>query len=105
MGRKVRIEKVSEEEVGYTSIQGCIGIGYQDIVEVFGEPNDGTEWFLKLDGVICTIYHYKSDENVNVRKVTKWHVGGFNEKAIRKVVKCFEKTGWKAWWLPFVSLS
>lgn len=55
---------------------------YKDIVKVFGKPRFGespygkrqAEWTGKINGLVFTIYDYKSDIPVN--KNTDWHIGG-----------------------------
>lgn len=67
-----------------TGFQGYLpeGTTYRDIVRVFGEPQLGesddkkikAEWVGKINGLIFTIYDYKS--KVVPEENTDWHIGG-----------------------------
>ena len=83
-----------------TSLQGELMLKYSDIKKVFGEPHgsDGyksdAEWEIEFEnGVVATIYNYKDGKNYNGKsgipksKITNWHIGGLDEKAVKNVVK------------------
>lgn len=88
-------------EVDGTCLQGeMVDVSYAMLVEAFGEPTcDGDEykvqkeWMLQFeDGTVATIYDWKWSEAYNGRgrgkhytKVTDWHVGGRNRKAVLRV--------------------
>ena len=79
-------------EVDMTSLQGYVTSTYDDLVGVFGEPqyqNDGKvtcEWNLKFaDGTVATIYDYK--EGTTPKGAYDWHVGGFNQYAVKRVTE------------------
>jgi hypothetical protein len=67
-----------------TGLQGYLpeDTQYEDIVRVFGEPQFRisldqkikAEWVGKINGLIFTIYDYKSQ--VDPERNTDWHVGG-----------------------------
>lgn len=88
------------EHGGGTSLQGvCEDINYIELVEIFGEPDDGdgdkvdAEWVLISDeGEICTIYNYKTGpsydpEGIPVQEMYDdyWHIGGRNEEVAEKL--------------------
>ena len=67
-----------------TGRQGFLptSITYLDLVEIFGEPQITSsphgkiqaEWVGKINGLIFTIYDYKSD--IAPEDNTDWHIGG-----------------------------
>ena len=66
-----------------TSLQGYIEANYWDLVDTFGEPEQGdqyktqAEWCLKFaDGTLATIYDWK--QSCKPQDVTKWNIGGFS---------------------------
>jgi hypothetical protein len=77
-------------DVNMTSLQGYIQTSYADLVGCFGEPTcdgDGykvdAEWIVTFaDGVVATIYNYKTgrnycgEEGQDVEDITQWHIGG-----------------------------
>ena len=83
------------EMVG-TSLQGQFpeGTRYKDLVKVFGEPQLGesiddkiqAEWVGKINGLVFTIYDYKSE--VNPKQNTDWHIGG-NHAMTADLVKAY----------------
>ena len=85
------------DKTGGTSLQGIIQIDYDALVKVFGEPHcdDGyktdAEWGFDFDGVIATIYNWKNGKNycgtdgLETKDIVKWHIGGFNNKAVEVV--------------------
>lgn len=79
-------------EVDMTSFQGYVSTIYDDLIKVFGEPQwrDGDkvtcEWNLKFaDGTVATIYDYRED--TTPKGVYDWHVGGFNQYAVKRVTE------------------
>ena len=83
-----RIKLGSSQRAG-SSLQAQIEIGYDELVEMLGEPNlanDGyktdAEWELEFDGLRFTIYNYKDgtnylgSEGTPTEFLTDWHIGG-----------------------------
>ena len=93
------MEKI--ESTGGTYLQGYVRASYKQLLKVFGEPhgNDGYktgfEWSFKFaDGTVATIYNWKNGHNylgeaegLELDDITEWHVGGFNEKAVARVLE------------------
>lgn len=84
----MRFEKYGD--VDMTSLQGYVKTTYDKLVEVFGEPHylggDKTtcEWSVRfIDGTIATIYDYKESETP--LNEYDWHIGGFNQYAVKRV--------------------
>ncbi len=79
-----------------TGLQGYLpeGTRYEDILRVFGEPQFGksldgkikTEWVGKINGLVFTIYDYKS--SVEPEQNTDWHIGG-KKKFTAELLKIF----------------
>jgi len=83
-----------------THFQGHLTLNYNDIKKVFGKPLGGdgykvdAKWEIEFaDGVVATIYNYKDGKNYNgasglpKTKITDWHIGGHDERAVRNVIK------------------
>lgn len=89
---KDRIKIGTDQKIG-SSGQSEVNIGYKELVEMLGEPNeDGyayktdAEWRIEFDGVMHTIYNYKDGvsylgpfEGTPTEFLTEWHIGG-NDK-------------------------
>lgn len=86
---KVKAELDLKVEMGSASHKGTgcqgyfpEGTKYEDIVRVFGGPQLGTspdgkiktEWVGKINGLVFTIYDYKS--KLEPERNTDWHIGG-----------------------------
>lgn len=77
-----------------TCYQAAIKAKYQDLVDVFGQPQKGdgykteAEWIVTLpDDKIATIYNYKTsrswdDRYPDVTEVTVWHIGGHKSEVV-----------------------
>lgn len=89
-----------EINVSDTSLVGYVNTTYSKLFEKFGEPIDGdgyktdAEWEIEFpDGEIATIYNYKDGKNYNgdkglkVERITKWHIGGFNNSVVERIIK------------------
>lgn len=94
--------------VEWTSLQGYMpdNTTYQQLVNVFGEPNSDVgenfkvdiQWFGTLDGNIFTIYNYKTghsyleDKGKDVEQMigANWHIGGKSKGIAKKVTEYFE---------------
>ena len=71
-----------------TSYKGCIITTYDKLVELLGEPLEGSadnkttcEWILEFDtGDIVTIHDWKS--KTTPKNLYNWSVGGRNYKAV-----------------------
>lgn len=72
-----------------SALNGALDLSYYDLVEALGEPESGdgykvdAEWRIRWsDGMIATVYNYKSghnyygDEGTNTDRIRDWHVGG-----------------------------
>ena len=87
-----------EINVNNTHLQGYIKANYKDLKKIFGKPTDGdgykvdAEWEIEFeDGVVCTIYNYKSGRNYNGRngtpktQITNWHIGGLEPTVVERI--------------------
>ena len=90
--------------VGGTYLQGYIRANYKQLLKAFGEPhgNDGYktdfEWSFRFaDGTVANIYNWKNgpnycgSEGFAPENIHEWHVGGFNQKAVARVIDAIEK--------------
>ena len=80
--------KKPQDPVIGTSFKGAVETTYQDIVDIFGEPQKGdgykteAQWRLLLpQNRVLTIYNYKSSKSYNekypdITEVKEWHIGG-----------------------------
>ncbi len=90
------------ENIGGTSLQGYIKASYEQLLQTFGEPNPklcdnyktDVEWAFKFaDGTVATLYNWKNGKNYNgddgleLNHIYEWNVGGFNEKAVSKLLE------------------
>ena len=72
-----------------TSLQGYITATYAELVDKFGEPEDGgdkttAEWALEFeDGTVATIYDWKTYETP--MGTYAWHIGGHDYMAVERV--------------------
>ena len=76
-----------------TSLTGYLIATYHELVEVLGEPTYmewsgdhkvSTEWDLRIDDVVVTIYDWKEEsENVcRSGQPYRWHIGGNSRQAL-----------------------
>jgi hypothetical protein len=85
-------------EYNYTCLQGYIDAGYSELINLFGKPTGGdkykvdAEWVLQFeDGMVATIYNYKSGKNYNgdsglaTEQIRDWHIGGHDKKVVDRV--------------------
>ena len=90
------------ENVGGTSLQGYIKASYEQLLQTFGAPNPNlcdnyktdVEWAFKFaDGTVATLYNWKNgknyngDEGLELNDIYEWNVGGFNEKAVSRLLE------------------
>ena len=89
--------------VGGTYLQGYIRANYKQLLKAFGEPHDpdgdnyktDVEWAFEFaDGTIATLYNWKNGKNylgeaegLELNDIYEWHVGGFSEKAVAKLLE------------------
>jgi len=88
--------------VGGTFLQGYIKATYEQLLKTFGEPHDpngdnyktDVEWAFEFaDGTIATLYNWKNGKNylgaegLELNDIYEWHVGGFSEKAVAKLLE------------------
>jgi len=87
-------------EVSGTHLQGYIQTNHANLVSTFGEPlcGDGhkvdAEWAICFeDGTRATVYNWKNgknycgDEGQEVQDITEWNIGGFDKKAVERVLE------------------
>ena len=77
-----------EIDVIGTSLKGYVNATYEQLVDAFGEPMQGTdktdfEWHvLFAEYGECTIYNWKNgpnylgDDSIDVKAMTEWNIGG-----------------------------
>lgn len=85
-----------------THLQGYIHCDYDKLTETFGYPlserfddyKSDAEWVIQFnDGTIATIYNYKNGRNylgdagLYPEEITDWHIGGYDQQAVEKIVK------------------
>lgn len=95
------------ENIGGTSLQGYIKASYEQLLQTFGAPNPklcdnyktDVEWAFKFaDGTVATLYNWKNGKNYNgddgleLNHIYEWNVGGFNEKAVSKLLEKLRST-------------
>lgn len=76
-----------------TSLVGYARATFQRLVRCFGAPHtvDGDKttvaWYIKFeDGTVATVYDWAQHEAQPRRRMYNWHVGGFDEGAVQRVV-------------------
>ncbi len=82
-----------------TSLMGYLTASYDKLVFAFGEPTNTTpsgddkvtcEWQIRFkDGTCATIYDWK-EYGRSYKKVTDWHIGGMNQRAVNYVKDVYE---------------
>ena len=87
---------------GGTYLRGYIKATYEQLLKTFGEPHDpngdnyktDVEWAFEFaDGTIATLYNWKNGKNylgaegLELNDIYEWHVGGFSEKAVAKLLE------------------
>ena len=90
------------ENIGGTSLQGYIKASYEQLLQTFGAPNStlcdnyktDVEWAFKFaDGTVATLYNWKNgknylgDEGLELNDIYEWNVGGFNDKAVSRLLE------------------
>ena len=71
--------------------QGEIRTTYKELKAVFGQPTSGSadgkirkSWCFHIDGVVCTIYDWKTGRTA-LSRITRWNVGGASRLSHRLV--------------------
>ena len=88
---------------GGTYLQGYVKATYEQLLKAFGSPHmdqcdnykTDVEWAFKFsDGTIATLYNWKNGKNylgeaegLELDDIYEWHVGGFSEKAVAKLLE------------------
>lgn len=80
------------------SLRGFVLVGFEELVEVFGQPDDGcdektrVEWRLRFeDGTVATVYDYYASRPV--KELGYWHVGGLpGSAALLRVAEALDIT-------------
>ena len=99
-----------------TCLRGyCADISYYELVQIFGEPDEGfdksdAEWVVENDnGEIATIYNYKTGRNwngtagmdVEIMHDAHWHIGGTKDEIadeLNEFLRAWvEENGEKGW--------
>jgi hypothetical protein len=88
----------AEIDVNGTCLQGEITAGYDELVSLFGKPQEAdgykvdAEWDIRFeDGTVATIYNWKNGKNycgedgTPTEQITDWHVGGDHKRCVDKV--------------------
>jgi len=76
-----------------SSYRGALNISYSQLVDVFGEPENGNgdktqkEWTIEFeDGKIATIYDWKwCYDGVDYTEVPTWHIGGHDDVVVERI--------------------
>jgi len=72
-----------------SSLVGQIEISYFDLVSLFGEPKHTREktsamWDIEFDdGIVASIYDWKSGKNDSPETNIYWNIGGFHKSRER----------------------
>jgi hypothetical protein len=97
----ISVKPIDSANACGTHLQDYVTATYAELVEIFGEPEDGdyktdAEWclqFTEADGrkTIATIYNYKDganylgSEGTPTEQITEWHIGGTERRAVTLV--------------------
>lgn len=87
-----------------TCLQGEIHLSFQDLVDIFGQPEDvsstgksDVQWAIEIDGVVATIYNWKNgpaytgDDSIEVERIHEWNIGGHSQSAVMIVLNAVKK--------------
>ena len=87
-----------------TCLQGEIHLSFQDLVDIFGQPEDisstgksDVQWEIEIDGVVATIYNWKNgpaytgDDSIEVERIHDWNIGGHSQSAVMIVLNAVKK--------------
>ena len=106
MTQRIKEIKVLKDyrKVSGTHLVGNIRLGYNKLVELFGEPLEGydyktdAEWALEIETetgktVIATIYNWKNGKNYlgqegpATENITRWNIGGHSTEAAELIYR------------------
>ena len=89
---QITIKNTNTVNIAGTSLSGYVEATYYELEQVFGAPTYAledpdekvqTEWTLRLNGVVATIYNWKTGSTP--RGLYRWHVGGSNKGEVAMV--------------------
>ncbi len=91
------MKKTNPSNANGTSYKGRLAASFNQLVQVFGQPNAGpsgdgkvfNEWVLKTeDDLVATIYDWKLDFDVKETpdEVYDWHIGGHKSQVVTDVL-------------------
>tara|TARA_R100000322_G_scaffold140306_1_gene96038 strand:- start:3328 stop:3648 length:321 start_codon:yes stop_codon:yes gene_type:complete len=93
-------------DVNGTHLQGYIGVTFDCLCELFGEPTWGDEykvdweWMVQFeDGTVATVYNWKNGPNycghrgMMPHMIKEWHVGGHTREALNHVQDLLKAMG------------
>ncbi len=95
---KLLLKHAEASQISGTSLVGYVRDTRRGLEELFGEPNirnkgdgggDGkttTEWALRLDGMVFTIYDYKADNPPDLDELYEWHIGAHHEEVLNLII-------------------
>lgn len=92
------MKKTDSKNANGTYLQGYLDASYNELIKVFGEPNNGPndfgldkttcEWILEYeDGKYCTIYDWKTIETP--MGLYSWHIGGNKIDCVHQLTNYF----------------
>lgn len=92
----MEFRRADVDNIGGTSLMGCIDTTYSRLVSVFGDPHlvngdkTNAEWILMFnDGTIATIYDWKEPTVPlgchNCHNCHNWHIGGLSQNPVQRV--------------------
>lgn len=97
----MNIENASGADINMTSLSGYVVSTYEDLVNTFGlpsykneDPDDKvqTKWRLKINGVVATIYNWKTGVTPTAG-LYNWHIGGFGKGEVDLVKQALNNLG------------
>jgi hypothetical protein len=82
--------------VNGTSYKGEIKTTYKKLVDVFGEPGEGSadgktdvNWKIEFDnGEVANIYNWKNGiryGNTNIESINEWNIGGYKSSVVKLI--------------------
>ncbi len=85
--------------INFSCLQGKVYTTYADLVGCFGEPQGAFDdykqtccWDIKFaDGVVATIYDWKTGMSTPPQEPYNWHIGGFSGTGVvSRVQECLD---------------
>ena len=89
---QITIKNTDTVNIAGTSLSGYVEATYYELEQVFGAPTYTledpdekvqTEWTLRLNGVVATVYNWKTRQTP--QGLYRWHVGGFGRGEVEMV--------------------